>query len=193
MDLALRFIALRDVDPKDVGDVHDFLRERMEQLATDKKFKLANEAKLFKEVFQFLDETVDGNAFRPWNSTLKMFRGAFSLGAFEGLALALGRHWPSIKKVRRQFELLNVIKRLWGTQEYKKSFSGLRARERMVRVTPAAELVVTDELLRLGVKVAPKLLVDAGASSKSTSSRPKKSVQKAVKKAAKRGRAAASR
>lgn len=158
MDLALRFIALRNVEPREVGDVHDFLRERMEQLATDKKFKIANEAKLFKEVFEFLDDSVDGNAFRPWNASLRTFRGAFSLGAFEGLALALGRHWSEIRKVKEQFELGRVIRHLWSTPEYKKSFSGLRARERMVRVTPAAEKVITDELARLGVVVSQKLL-----------------------------------
>lgn len=159
MDLALRFIALRNVEPRDIGDVHDFLRERMEQLATDKKFKIANEARLFKEVFEFLDNSVDGNAFRPWNASLRTFRGAFSLGAFEGLALALGRHWSEIKKVKKQFELVRVIKYLWSTPEYRKSFSGLRARERMVRVTPAAEKVITDELAKLGVAVKSKLLV----------------------------------
>lgn len=151
MDLALRFIALREVDPKDIGDVHEFLRERMEQLATSKIFKLSNEARLFREVFEFLDSTVDGNAFRPWNAPLRVFRGAFSLGAFEGLALALGRHWPEIRKVTDKFDVLNVIKRLWATDEYKKSFSGLRARERMMRVTPAAERVVVEELKRLNI------------------------------------------
>lgn len=154
MDLALRFMALRDIDPKDIGDVHEFLRERMEQLATSKKFKLSEETKLFKEVFKFIDESVDGNAFRPWNISLKAFRGAFSLGAFEGLALSIGRHWAEIRKVRGEFDLLRVIKRLWATEEYKKSFSGLRARERMVRVTPAAELAITEELERLGVAVS---------------------------------------
>lgn len=186
MDLALRFIALRDVEPKDVGDVHDFLRERMEQLATNKKFSLAAEAKLFREVFKFLDETVDGNAFRPWNSSLRAFRGAFSLGAFEGLALALGRHWPSIKKAKQQFDLTAVIKRLWATQEYKKSFSGLRARERMMRVTPAAEQVITDELRRIGVKVAARPLGRAVVKAKGP-------VRKAAKTTRKGKRATASR
>lgn len=162
MDLALRFIALRNVEPSTIGDVHDFLREQMENIALDKKFDFSAERKLFQEVFKFLDDSVDGNAFRPWSATLKAFRGAFSLGAYEGLALALGRNWAAVKKVKDRFEILQVIKNLWGTPEYNKSFSGLRARERMVRVAPAAERVVAQELTRLGVDPKGKKKVGRG-------------------------------
>lgn len=147
MDLVLCFIVLCDVDFKDVGDVYDFLREWMEQLVIDKKFKLVNEVKLFKEVFQFLDEIVDGNVFRLWNLILKMFRGVFFLGVFEGFVFVLGRYWLLIKKVRCQFELLNVIKCFWGMQEYKKSFLGFCVCECMVCVIFVVEFVVIDELL----------------------------------------------
>jgi hypothetical protein len=152
MDLALRFIVLRDADPGSVGDVHDYLRDRMEEIALSKTFDIEHEKKLFKEVFKFIDDSVDGNAFRPWNSSVRAFRGAFALGAYEGLALAIGRHWGEIRKVREGFNVLQVIKNLWATPEYKKSFSGLRARERMARVAPAAERVVEQELTRLGVR-----------------------------------------
>lgn len=141
MDLALRFITLRAVEPAQIGDVHDFLRDRMEQIATDEAFDKEGEAILFKEVFSYLDRTVGGDAFRPW-SQARGFRGAFSLGAFEGLGLALGRHWDQIKKISPSFNLLAVIENLWGTEEYRRSFSGMRARERMARVMPAAERII---------------------------------------------------
>lgn len=188
MDLALRFMALRGVDPKHIGDVHDFLRERMEGLALNKKFNIEAEEKLFREVFKFIDDSVDGNAFRPWNSSLKMFRGAFSLGAFEGLALALGQHWAEIRKVKDKFDLLGVIKSLWTTQEYKKSFSGLRARERMVRVAPAAEAVIAAELMRLGGKLVARKslsLVSAASATKMKNGRGSK-ISKASSKTVKR-------
>lgn len=155
MDLALRFITLRDVEPGSIGDVHEYLRDRMEIIALDKDFNLEAEKRLFKEVFKFLDNAVDGNAFRPWSESIGAFRGAFALGAYEGLALSLGRNWTHIRKVRDKFNLLHVIKDLWSQPEYKKSFSGLRARERMVRVAPAAERVIRKELARLGVKFTP--------------------------------------
>lgn len=149
MDLALRFIVLRDVNPKNIGDVHDFLRDAMESIALSHKFDVEAEAQTFREVFEFFDDSLESNAFRPWNAALGNFRGAFSLAAFEGLALAVGRHWKDIRKVRAQFDLLGTVKTLWGTDEYRKSFSGLRARERMVRVVPVADKVVVDELSRI--------------------------------------------
>lgn len=149
MDLALRFVALRAVDPSSIGDVHDFLRDRMEQMATDVAFDADGEARTFKAVFKFLDESVNGNAFRSWSEQHKAFRGGFSLAAYEGLGLALGRHWLSVKRVRADFNVEAVLKSLWATDAYKKSFSGLRARERMVRVSPAAEAVVVQELARI--------------------------------------------
>lgn len=174
MDLALRFITLRDADPTEIGDVHEYLRDKMEEIALSKSFDIEREKKLFREVFKFLDEAVDGNAFRPWNSSINAFRGAFALGAYEGLALALGRHWADIKKVRDQFEVLQVIKNLWVSPEYQKSFSGLRARERMVRVAPAAERTVVQELERLGI-------VGKGVSRKAVKTAAKTSQSRASK------------
>lgn len=146
MDLALRFMALRDIQPQKIGDVHEFLRERMEHIAQDPSFDPAEEERIFRSVFAFLDDTVNGNAFRPWNVSLKAFRGAFSLGAFEGFGLAMGRHWTEVAKVREHFHTGTVLHKLWSTPEYKKSFSGLRARERMVRVSPIADEVVRNAI-----------------------------------------------
>lgn len=142
MDLALRFIALRDVKGNEVGDVHEFLRDRMEDIALDGNYDFSREQTIFKEVFEFLDRSVGPNAFRPWVDAKGEFRGGFSLGAFEGIAMVLGKHWAKVKKVKRTFPMQKFIETVWAQAEYKKSFSGLRARERMVRVLPAVERVL---------------------------------------------------
>lgn len=142
MDLALRFLTLRDAVPKEIGDVHEFLRDRMEAIATSVTFDQGSEEGLFSAVFKFLDESTEGNVFRPWNAKTKAFRGGFSLAAFEGLGLAMGRHWPDIQKIQAKFDVPQVVKSLWSSTAYAKSFSGLRARERMVRVVPVAEEIV---------------------------------------------------
>lgn len=140
MDLALRFLTLRSVPPSEIGDVHEFLRDRMEVIATSDDFNFEAEETLFREVFAFLQSTLGSNAFRSWNS--KEFRGGFSLGAFEGMGMALGRHWGSVKSLGDRFDVEAFVREVWQQQEYKKSFSGLRARERMARVVPAAERVI---------------------------------------------------
>jgi hypothetical protein len=149
MDLALRFVALRHAKLADIGDVHDFLRDRMEDMAVDPKFDRAAEERVFRSVFKLLDESANGNAFRPWNRKLKQFRGAFSLAAYEGLALNLGKHWPKIAALADKVSCETMIKGIWATPEYTRSFSGLRARERMARVMPPAEKVVLEEIRRV--------------------------------------------
>lgn len=149
MDLALRFLTLRDAVPKDIGDVHEFLRDRMEAIATSTTYDQEAEEGLFNAVFKFLDQETQGNAFRPWNAKTNAFRGGFSLAAFEGLGLAVGRHWPEIQKIQGKFDVIDVVKSLWNSAAYAKSFSGLRARERMVRVVPVA-----DEIVKKAIKDA---------------------------------------
>jgi len=146
MDLALRFLTLRDAKAINVVvDVHDFLRERMEEIALDDSYDEASEAKTFHEVFEFLEQSIGSDAFRSWNSS-KGFRGGFSLGGYEGIAIIIGRHWSKIKRKKASFNVREFIETVWSQPEYNKSFSGLRARERMLRVMPAADRVISEFL-----------------------------------------------
>lgn len=155
MDLALRFLTLRDAEPRSIGDVHEFLRDRMEAVALDKSYDENREAQVFVEAFEFLDQTTNGNAFRPWNKNHSAFRGGFSLAAYEGLGLAIGRHWEQIKKVQSKLDMVSIIQELWASEAYRSSFSGLRARERMVRVTPTAEALVLRAISDITKKTKP--------------------------------------
>jgi hypothetical protein len=144
MDLALRFIVLRDAAPSDVSDVHEFLRDKMEIIAADKTFDEDRESKRFSEVFEFLDSATVGNVFRHWSEKQKVFRGGFSLAAFEGLGLAMGRHWDQLKRIKGEIDVLSLVQEVWKSDAYKNSFSGLRARDRMTRVTPTAEALISE-------------------------------------------------
>ena len=168
MDLALRFIALREAKPSHIGDVHEFLRDRMEDIATSTTFDKAAEQERFEELFQYVDNKMNGNAFRSWSATRQSFRGGFSLGAYEGFAFALGRNWSRIRRVMDEFKLEEVVKDLWSTSAYTASFSGLRARERMVRVSPAAEEAVIKELERCEASEGAKLSVPVTRRSSTT-------------------------
>jgi hypothetical protein len=149
MDLASRFLLLRDVDPKAVGDVHEFLRDRMEEVALDPDFNYEVEEKTFREVFAFLNEKTGINSFRGWNEKTKLYRGGFSLAAYEGLGLSMGRLWGKLRGIRSKFNVEKVVQEIWNSEAYKNSFSGLRARERMARVGPVAKQVVESELHRI--------------------------------------------
>ncbi|NPD26785.1 DUF262 domain-containing protein [Corallococcus exiguus] len=148
MDLALRFITLRGAEAQKIGDVHDFLREKMESIAIDKKFNRDREEHIFRSAFKLLDASLKENALRPWNVKLKAFKGALSLAAFEGLALSIGEFWSEIEPIKDEFSYVSIVKKLWKTKEYSQGFSGLRASERMVRVMPAGRRVVRAEIQR---------------------------------------------
>ncbi len=142
MDLVLRFLTLRDVDPREVGDVHEFLRDRMEEIALSESYNFDEEEKIFREVFNFLDEAAGPNSLRSWSEGRGDLRGGFSLAGFEGIVIGLGRRWEDLRDKVGAVDGLKMIKDVWSQPEYKKSFSGLRARERMARVIPAAERVI---------------------------------------------------
>ncbi|MBB3821331.1 hypothetical protein FHT03_000724 [Xanthomonas arboricola] len=188
MDLVLRFLTLRDVDPRQIGDVHDFLRDRMEVLALDPKFKISKEVQLFKEMFAYLDSEIGGDSFRPWDARINAFRGGFSLAAFEGLGLSIGRHWSRIKAAADEFDVSDVIKKVWASDAYKKSFSGLRARERMLRVMPVADRIIVEALEKSEVKKqklrkrAVKVVKAKNSLGKSSNLGAKKKVKKISKK-----------
>ncbi len=146
MDLALRFIVLRRANDADIGDIHEYLRDQMEVIALDKDFDFKAEEKLFRDVFKSLDDVLNSNSFRSWNATRQEFRGGFTLAAYEGIALTLAKNWPVIKRAGTKFDLQSFVKTLWTQPEYTKSFSGLRARERMARVLPAAQRVMHEML-----------------------------------------------
>lgn len=146
MDLVLRFVTCRHATAREIGDVHEFLREKMEEIAEDLSFGFDAEAEIFRSVFDYLNEKMGGDSFRSWNPTRKEFRGGFTLAGFEGIGFAIGRHWRAVQNAGDDFDVEAYIKRVWEEPEYTKSFSGLRARERMARVIPAAERIIVQML-----------------------------------------------
>ncbi len=156
MDLVLRFLTCRRANAAEIGDVHEFLRDQMEAIAEDKDFDFDTEATTFRAVFAYLNETLSGDSFRSWNSTRREFRGGFTLAGFEGIGFAIGRHWEAVRSAGAAFDVAAYVKAVWAEPEYRGGFSGLRARERMARVIPAAERVIVD-MLPLRRRPAKKL------------------------------------
>lgn len=143
MDLVLRFLTCRDASAGEIGDVHEFLRDKMEEIASSRVFDFEAEANTFKEVFAYLNEKLSGDSFRAWNAVREEFRGGFTLAGFEGIGFAIGKHWSAVRLAGDRFNVVEYVKAVWQEPEYTKSFSGLRARERMARVIPAAERVIS--------------------------------------------------
>lgn len=146
MDLVLRFLTCRHASAGEIGDVHEFLRDKMEEIAEAPNFDFVSEASTFRDVFGYLNEKLHGDSFRSWNSGRQEFRGGFTLAGFEGIGFSIGKHWKAVQSAGGDFDVASYVKAVWEEPEYTRSFSGLRARERMARVIPAAERVILDML-----------------------------------------------
>jgi len=83
----------------------------------NKTFNLDNEIKHFESVFDWLDATLNGTAFKTYNTAKGTFDGAFSTGAFEAIVPGVSLHFDRIKSLN-----LAVFKKrigeLYANSEY---------------------------------------------------------------------------
>ncbi len=94
-ELVVRFLALKDLDPteaRQIDDLHNFLTERLLELANDPSFDRAVATAVFKKAFELLNSALGENAFRRLKFDHQPPRsvGPFLLAAFEVVALGLG-------------------------------------------------------------------------------------------------------
>ena len=86
VDLALRFIIIAEMESdklKGIGDVGNFLTEKMNELAASKKYNKAKAGKLFKKTFSVLNESLGENSFKRYSGRKKRHEGGFLLSLFE--------------------------------------------------------------------------------------------------------------
>src|SRR5882724_9349149 len=91
--LVSRFVVFRRMPPAElrtVGDVGEFLTEKAKTLAQDKAFDYKGEEQAFRETFALLVSTLEDKSFRRYDKGKQRFVGAFSVSAFEALAIGMG-------------------------------------------------------------------------------------------------------
>lgn len=138
MELASRFVVFRKMPPaelKMIGDVGEFLTEKAKTLAQDKAFDYKGEEAAFKETFALLASSLEDNAFRRYDKGKQRFAGAFSVSAFEALAIGMGYN-PKPAAANPGIIEKNV-KKMWGDREFvENSGSGIRASSRIPKIIP---------------------------------------------------------
>jgi hypothetical protein len=93
MELVLRFLVFRKMPPAElrtIGDVGEFLTDKAKALAQDTTFDYAGEESTFRQTFALLASTLEDNSFRRYDKGKQRFAGAFSVSAFEALAIGMG-------------------------------------------------------------------------------------------------------
>ncbi|MEU0130784.1 DUF262 domain-containing protein [Streptomyces sp. NPDC006289] len=97
MELALRFIFLRKIDPTGLAslrNIGDFLTYELVQFVEWGEVRLEDELKTFAKTFEILREAGGPDILRRYNPERSRTEGPFSLTAFEAIALGVGFHLP---------------------------------------------------------------------------------------------------
>lgn len=138
MELVLRFLVFRSLDEthlRSMGDLNEFLTKKALEMATSTTFNWEKEGEYFKRTFDLLHSTVQGNAFRRYDTIKGRFVGGFLVSVFETIAFGIGYNLDSIDK--QAIDVEEKIKLLWQRAEFTEATrSGRSASSRISRVVP---------------------------------------------------------
>lgn len=141
LELALRFLAFRNVEYQRSLDVHEYLDDALIKLATNDSLSLEDEGRIFGNTFKVLDESLGVEAFKKWDGT--RFQGMFLLSVFEVLATGVSKNLDSISamdEVDRRSFIVDRAKALWTNPTFQaNSGAGIRGTTRLTNLLPLAD------------------------------------------------------
>ena len=139
MELALRFLIFSIIDEEflsQVGDVGDFITQRMSDMATDPSLDRDRFEYLFKRTFDLLNERLGDSSFKRYNTSKNKFMGGFLVSQYElvsyGIAFAIHN---GIELDESNIE--EKIASIWSNSNFTNwSGSGMTAARRLPRIVP---------------------------------------------------------
>ncbi len=138
MELVLRFIVFRTLDEselKKIGDLGDFLTERMIEIAQDKSFNFEEEERAFTTTFTLLESSTGSDSFKKYDAAKARFMGGFLVSGFEVVALGLAYDYKEATQIR--LDIKSIIEGVWQNDQFtSKSGSGIRASSRVPNTIP---------------------------------------------------------
>ncbi len=141
LELVLRYLVFRTLDKAylnttSIGDLSEFLTDRMVVMAQDKTFNYAEEDEAFRRTFDLLARTTADDSFTKYDSDRGKFVGSFLVTPFEVVALGLGYNYQKWSMTNLE-EIKSKIISIWGNREIaNNSGSGVRANTRISRTIP---------------------------------------------------------
>lgn len=140
MELLTRFICLRKENVENIVNIRDFgeyLNERIIALFNSKETDWEEEEHIFKKTFEYLDNNMSDSVFCKYFADVDRFKGGLSVGAFEIIAIGLGRHDGNTFD---GFNLNSQIKNLWNkVNNGDISWRGNSASGRLARTLPIGD------------------------------------------------------
>ncbi len=138
IELVLRFIVFRHV-PYTAGiDVHEYLDAGTINLANRADFDREQETRIFTRTFELLNNALGGDAFKRYDAD--RFQGAFSLSAFEFIAIGVARNIDTIEALGDKEKIQFVRERVqsvWTAENFRRySGGGVRGTTRVMNLLP---------------------------------------------------------
>lgn len=138
-ELALRFMAFRNVPYVSGLDVHEYLDDALITIASSEKFDLAQEKIIFDQTFELLKSAMGVNTFKRWDGSV--FKGKFLMSVFEIVATGTSKNLTAISALSNPSEYIEQrCKDLWEEPIFQKnSGAGVRGTTRLSNLLPMAE------------------------------------------------------
>src|SRR5438067_10451838 len=141
VELALRFLAFRNVPYTSGLDVHEYLDEALIKMAGDSNFPCKTEEKVFQRTFNLLEAALGSDAFKRWDE--KEFTGKFLMSLFEVTATGTSQNLNAIEKLgsnKTEKFITQRSKDLWSNPIFdKNSGAGIRGTTRLTNLLPMAK------------------------------------------------------
>ena len=119
-----------------MGDVGDFLTDKMTVIALDKKFKKAPIKALFEETFSVLDEIFGDDAFKRFSTKKDRHEGGFLLSLYEVIALGVAFNIGNGTLCAKS-KITEKARSIWSDKNFTDwSTSGVTASRRLPRLIP---------------------------------------------------------
>jgi hypothetical protein len=138
-ELALRFLAFRNVQYANGLDVHEYLDEALMTIATDAAFDRTEEKLVFERTFALLHRALGDGAFKRWTGAT--FAGKFLMSVYEVMATGVSKNLDAISNLANPDGFLQEKARgLWENEIFRRnSGAGVRGTTRLTNLLPMAE------------------------------------------------------
>jgi uncharacterized protein with ParB-like and HNH nuclease domain len=142
MELALRFIILRELNVKEIKTTQDlgaFITDKMIGYTKAVDFNYDEESDVFNRTFKYLNDVHGDKVFKKYNFERSQFQGKFLLSAFESVAIGVGRNIGTIES-KTAAEFNEKLIELWADPIFiAKTGSGINVTSRVPVIVPLGE------------------------------------------------------
>ena len=120
MEFIVRFIIVRNCDLNSINkdaNIHEYLNDRIVEIAQDTSFSIENEKKIFFDTFDYLHSLLGEDVFKKYNRLKTRFEGAVLISAYESIVLGVSKNIEKLKQMPNE-SVVDIIKGIYENQTY---------------------------------------------------------------------------